>query len=251
MPKIIISGCNGRMGQAVTRICREEKIEIAAGFDVNTVKQGDYPVYLDPMEFTGSADAVIDFSNPSSLESLLRYCIYKKMPAVLCTTGYEDRHLRMIDEASEEIPLFKSANMALGINLLADLVKKAVHFLGGSFDIEIVERHHKTKVDAPSGTALLLADAANEALPFDARYVYERQSKREPRGKNEIGISAIRGGTIVGEHEVIFAGDNEVIEIKHTAYSRDVFASGAVAAAKYISHIKEPGIYNMDHMLAK
>lgn len=252
MTKIIISGCNGKMGQAVSEICtQDEKIQIVAGFDINTAKRGNYPVYADPMEFSGDADAVIDFSSPSTLASLLKYCEIKKLPVVLCTTGYNDEDMELIRSSSEKIPLFKSANMSLGVNLVAALVKHAVLFLGSNYDIEIVERHHKTKLDAPSGTALMLADAANAALPYDAEYVYERQSVRSKRGKHEIGISAVRGGTIVGEHEVIFAGLDEVIEIKHTAYSRNVFASGAVSAAKYIAGVSEPGIYTMDNMLTK
>jgi len=252
MIKIIISGCNGRMGQVVSTICDEDdKVQVVAGFDLNAVKLRDYPVYADPMEFAGTADVVIDFSNPSMLEGLLSYCKEKKLPAVLCTTGYSPEDLAKIEAASADVPIFRSANMSLGINLISDLVRRAAGFLGGNFDVEIVERHHKNKVDAPSGTALMLADAAASALPFDPDYVYERQSVRQPRGKQAIGISAVRGGSIVGEHEVIFAGLDEVIEIKHTAYSRDVFAAGAVTAAKYLSGISLPGIYNMDNVLAK
>lgn len=252
MPKIIISGCNGRMGQTVARICAEDsRAQVVAGFDLNAGKENSFPVFRHPMEYTGRADAVIDFSGTGALTDLLSCCVARAFPVVLCTTGYSDEQLAQIRQASEKISIFKSANMSLGVNLLAELVKKAVHVLGARFDIEIIERHHNTKVDAPSGTALLLADAANEALPFDAEYVFERQSVRKPRGKQEIGISAIRGGTIVGEHSVIFAGLDEVIELKHTAYSRDVFAAGAVAAAIYLADVKEPGIYTMDHLLGK
>lgn len=252
MTRIIISGCNGRMGQAVSNICaQDDKIQVVAGLDINTAKLGNYPVYADPMEFPGVADAIIDFSNATNLPSLLKYCESKKLPIVLCTTGYCEEDMELIRSSSERIPIFKSANMSLGVNLVADLVKRAVLFLGGNYDVEIVERHHNKKLDAPSGTALMLADAANAALPYNAEYVYERQSVRRERGKHEIGISAVRGGTIVGEHEVIFAGLDEVIEIKHTAYSRNVFASGAVSAAKYIAGVSEPGIYTMDNMLAK
>lgn len=252
MTKIIISGCNGKMGQAVTSICRDdEKLVVVAGFDVNSAKLNDYPVYPEPMEYSGAADVIIDFSNAATLPRLLQYCTNKKLPVVLCTTGYSDSDLALVENAGKDIPIFKSANMSIGINLMAALVKKAALFLAGEYDIEIVERHHNTKLDSPSGTALMLADAANEALPYDAEYVYERQSVRKKREKKEIGISAVRGGTIVGEHEVIFAGLDEVIEIKHTAYSRNVFAAGAVSAAKFISGISRPGIYTMDNMLAR
>ncbi|MCL2562664.1 MAG: 4-hydroxy-tetrahydrodipicolinate reductase [Oscillospiraceae bacterium] len=252
MLKLIISGCNGRMGQAVTAICEaDEKIDIVAGFDTYTERENSYPVYRDPVEFGGRADAIIDFSLPTVLDSLLAYAVRTKTPAVLCTTGYSEDDEAKIKAATETVPVFKSGNMSLGINLLADLIKKAVQILGTGYDIEIVERHHKNKLDAPSGTAFMLADAAKEALPYDPDYVYERQSVREPRGSREIGISAVRGGTIVGEHEVIFAGYDEVIELKHTALSRNVFANGAVAAAKYMATVVSPGLYNMNHLISK
>jgi len=252
MPNIIISGCNGRMGQAITAICKEdEKLQVVAGFDANPVKLNDYPVYADPMEFGGKADVIIDFSLPSALGGLLRYGISTKTPLVLCTTGYNEEEEAQILEASHKIPIFKSGNMSLGINLLADLIKKAVQVLGTGYDIEIIDRHHRNKLDAPSGTAFMLADAARDALPYDPAYIYERESTREPRGDREIGISAVRGGTIVGEHEVIFAGLDEVIELKHTALSRNVFANGAVTAAKYLSNITMPGLYNMNHIISK
>ncbi|MCL2367506.1 MAG: 4-hydroxy-tetrahydrodipicolinate reductase [Oscillospiraceae bacterium] len=250
--KIILSGCNGRMGQAVTAICAADaKLRIVAGVDCVAEKKHDYPVYVDPQEFSGRADVLIDFSNPESLPGLLRYCVETKTPAVLCTTGYSAAEAAQIRDAADRVPLFQSGNMSLGINLLADLIKKAVQILGTDYDIEIVERHHNKKLDAPSGTAFMLADAAKEALPYDPDYIYERQSIREPRGPREIGISAVRGGTIVGEHEVIFAGLDEVIELKHTALSRNVFASGAVTAAKYMATITTPGLYNMNHIISK
>ncbi len=250
MPKIIISGCNGKMGQVVTRMCAERGFEIAAGFDISAVKKNDYPVYADPMEFSGSADVVIDFSNPAAINGLLSYCKAKKMPIIICTTGYSAEQLEMIKQASSEIPIFKSGNMSVGINLLTSLVKKAAAVLGDSFDVEIVERHHRTKLDAPSGTAIMLADAAASALPHESEYVYERQSVRRLRDHKEIGISSVRGGTIVGEHEVIFAGTDEVIEFKHTAYSREVFANGAVTAAAFMAGITKPGMYDMNDALA-
>lgn len=239
------------MGQVVTRMCSgRDDMKVVAGFDPRTEKLSDYPVYADPMEFSGSADVIIDFSNPASLEKLLAYCIEKNISPVLCTTGYSPEQLEMIDNAAKVIPVFKSANMSVGINLLANLLKKAAAVLGDNFDVEIVERHHRTKVDSPSGTALLLADSIAEALPHPSEYVYERQSVRQTRGKNEIGISAVRGGTIVGEHEVIFAGTDEVIEFKHTAYSREVFANGAVTAAAFMAGVTTPGKYDMTHALA-
>ena len=251
MPKIIISGCNGKMGQNITRLCAERKdITIVAGFDINPVKLSNYPVYADPMEFSGEADAIIDFSNPSTLTSLLDYCTIKNLPCILCTTGYSDEQLVQISHASEAVPVFRSGNMSLGINLLTALIKKAASVLGDGYDVEIIEKHHRTKVDAPSGTAIMLADAAASTLPHDSEYIYDRHSVRQKRGHNEIGISSIRGGTIVGEHEVIFAGTDEVIEFKHTAYSRDVFANGALSAAVFLSHIKTPGMYDMNDVLS-
>lgn len=251
MPKIIISGCNGRMGQAITRLCAErENVTIVAGFDVNAVKLSNYPVYADPMEYSGEADAVIDFSNPASLKNLLDYCTARNIPCILCTTGYSDEQLVQISRTSESIPVFRSGNMSLGINLLTGLIKKAASVLGENYDVEVVERHHRTKIDAPSGTALMLAEAAASSLPYESEYIYDRHSVRQKRAKNEIGISSIRGGTIVGEHEVIFAGTDEVIEFKHTAYSRDVFANGAIAAAVFLASIKTPGMYDMNDVLS-
>ncbi|MDL2300111.1 4-hydroxy-tetrahydrodipicolinate reductase [Clostridiaceae bacterium OttesenSCG-928-D20] len=252
MPKIIISGCNGRMGQVVSRMCDDSyDMEVVAGFDVYTEKKWDYPVYADPMEFSGKADVVIDFSSPGSLDSLLSYAKLKKTPVIFCTTGYSPAQIMQINEASKEVPLFRSGNMSLGINLLSSLVKKAAAVLGDNFDIEIVERHHKMKLDAPSGTAIMLADSASEGLSFKPDYIYERQSVRKKREKNEIGISAIRGGTIVGEHEVLFCGPDEIIEFKHSALSREVFANGAVAAARYMAAVSEPRLYNMNDVLSE
>ena len=250
MLKIIISGCNGYMGRTVARIAEtDDDIEIAAGFDIKAEKTGSFPVYVDPMEFGGHADAIIDFSNPAALDGLLDYAVLKKTPVILCTTGYSDEQLELITKTSEKIPLFRSGNMSAGINLMIDLIKKSCGFLGSAYDVEIVEKHHRRKVDAPSGTALMLADAARSSLPYDAQYVYERESVRKPRENNEIGISALRGGTIVGEHSIIFAGLDEVIEIKHTAFSRDIFAAGAVKAAKYIATVNGPGLYDMQDLM--
>ncbi len=251
MPKIIISGCNGKMGQNITRLCAGKKdITIVAGFDSNPVKLSNYPVYADPMEYSGEVDVVIDFSSPSTLAGLLNYCTARNLPCVLCTTGYSDSQLVQILHTSNSVPVFRSGNMSLGINLLTALVKKAAAVLGDGFDVEIVEKHHRMKVDAPSGTALMLADAVSSALPFESEYVYDRHDVRQSRGKNEIGISAVRGGTIVGEHEVIFAGTDEVIEFRHAAYSRDVFANGAITAAIFLANVKTPKMYDMNDVLS-
>lgn len=250
MPKIIISGCNGRMGRVISAICSQrEGLQAVAGFDLNTEKTGGFPVYADPMEYMGPADVLVDFSSPATLAGLLAYCQRRRLPAVLCTTGYSKEQLEAIGAASARIPIFRSANMSLGINLLNTLLKKAAAVLGDTFDVEIVERHHKNKVDSPSGTALMLADTLAASLPHPSEYVFDRSGVRQPRGKYEIGISAVRGGSIVGEHEVIFAGADEVIEFRHTAYSRDVFANGAVTAAIYMAGVSEPGLYDMNDAL--
>lgn len=251
MLKIIISGCNGHMGRVVESICNSTpNTKVVAGFDVLGSTDRDFPVYSSPAQFTGEADAVIDFSSPAALDGLLAFAKATKTPLVLATTGYSPEQIAQIGAAALEVPIFRSANMSLGINVLLELVKKAAAVLGDSYDIEIVERHHRRKVDAPSGTALMIADAAAESCGHDTEYVFERHSVRQPRGKKEIGISAVRGGTIVGEHEIIFAGHDEVMEIKHTALSREIFAQGAVEAAKFMSTVKTPGMYDMS-MLVK
>ena len=206
-------------------------------------------MFVSPANFTGEADAVIDFSSPAALDGLLAFALERKVPLVLATTGYSDEQLAQIDEASKRIPIFRSANMSLGINVLLELVKKAAAVLGDSYDIEIVEKHHNRKVDAPSGTALMIADAAASALNFKPEYVYERHSVRQSRDKKEIGISAVRGGTIVGIHEIMFAGRDEIIEIKHTAMSREIFANGAVKAAKFLAGMSKPGMYDMSMLV--
>jgi 4-hydroxy-tetrahydrodipicolinate reductase len=224
---------------------------VVAGFDVNPEKRNDYPVYADPMEFPGKADCIIDFSHPNALTGLLSYCKSSGCGIVLATTGYSEAQLEEIQAASKEIRIFKSANMSLGINVLLALVKQAAKVLGSTSDIEIVEKHHNRKLDAPSGTALMIADAAASALPYEPDYTFERHSVRQKRGKTEIGISSVRGGTIVGEHEILFAGTDEVLEIKHTAYSREIFATGAVKAAAYIGSLSEPGLYNMENLVSE
>ncbi len=247
--KIIISGCNGKMGQVVERIClADPDVSVVAGFDLTPI-QHSFPVFSNPLNFTGEADAVIDFSNPGALDDLLAFCTERHIPLVLATTGFSPEQLNAIEKASKIIPIFRSANMSLGVNVLLELVKKAASILGDSYDIEIVEKHHNRKVDAPSGTALMIADAAASALNFDTEYVYDRHSVRQSREKKEIGISSVRGGTIVGEHEIIFAGRDEVIEIKHTALSREIFAAGAVKAAKFLASVQNPGMYDMSMLV--
>jgi 4-hydroxy-tetrahydrodipicolinate reductase len=250
MKRIVLSGCNGRMGRVVTEICKSEpELTVVAGFDTTGEKLSDYPVYAHPLEFTGACDCVIDFSSPAALSDLLAFCKKQNCGVVLATTGYSEEQLAEIQAASREIAIFRSANMSLGINVLMQLVRQAAQILQG-YDIEIVERHHNKKLDAPSGTALMLADAAANAVDYDAEYIYERQSVRKQRDPHEIGISSVRGGTIVGEHEVIFAGRDEVIEIKHSAASREVFANGAVRAAAFLSG-KAPGMYDMSSLIAE
>ena len=251
MLKIALSGCNGRMGRAITDICeKKENMKIVAGFDVNSVKLADFPVYADPMEYTGGADVVIDFSNVSCTDSLLKYCIDNKTPVVICTTGHSPEQLAQIGAAATQIPVFRSGNMSVGINLLMDLLRKCGSVLGDGYDVKIIEKHHNQKLDAPSGTALMLADAVASALPYKAEYTYDRHERREKRPQHEIGIHAVRGGTIVGEHTVMFAGRDEIIELKHTALSREVFAVGAVDAAAFLAEQTKAGLYDMSHVIA-
>ena len=250
MTKIIMNGCNGKMGQVITRLVSEDnECEIVAGFDVNDSIENTYPVFTNPDEFTGDADVIIDFSHPSALTTVLNYCKKRKLPVILATTGYTDEQKKEFTEASKEIPVFFSANMSLGINLIIALAKKATKLLEGNFDIEIVERHHNQKIDAPSGTALAIADAIDETLSYPAEYVYDRHAVRRKRKPTEIGIHADRGGTIVGDHEVIFAGTDEVIELKHSAHSKEVFAVGAIKAAKFMSD-KPAGMYSMNNLIS-
>lgn len=253
MAGIILTGCNGKMGRAVTNsVSDTDGCEIVAGIDVFTEERYGYPVFASPSliseELTKNADVIIDFSNPSALAGLLEYAVKNSIPAVICTTGLNDSQLNLIKTASEKIPVFFSANMSLGVNLVCELAKKAASVLGDSYDIEIIEMHHNQKIDAPSGTALMIADKIKEELDDSVRYEYDRHSKREKRTKNEIGIHAVRGGTITGEHQVIFAGHDEIISISHSARSKELFATGAVNAAKFICG-KPAGMYNMSDML--
>ena len=246
MIKAIMHGCNGKMGQVITGICKaDDGIEIVAGIDVYDGIVNDYPVFPNISLCNIKADVIIDFSTAGAVDYLLVYSVEKQIPVVLCTTGLSEEQLAKVQEASEKVAVLRSANMSLGINTLMELLKKAAQiFAPAGFDMEIVEKHHNLKLDAPSGTALALADSMNEALENAYEYKYDRSQERKKREKMEIGISAVRGGSIVGEHEVIFAGQDEVIEFKHTAYSKAVFAKGAVEAAKYLAG-KPAGHYEM------
>lgn len=250
MVKIILHGCNGRMGQVISRLAREdEQTVIVAGVDVYDDGHNEYPVYPSMEACKVAADVVIDFSNPAATDDLMEQCIASNYPLVLCTTGLSARQLDKAHKAAEAIPVLRSANMSLGINLMMELLGKAARVLAQEgYDMEIVEKHHRHKLDAPSGTALALADVMNEALDGAYNYETNRSTKREERPKDVIGISAVRGGTITGEHEVIFAGMDEVITFTHTAYSRDIFGKGAVSAAKFLAG-KQPGLYNMGDVI--
>jgi len=250
MRKILLRGCNGRMGGAFSRICADRSdIAVAAGVDKVCEQRFGYPVYAEPSAFPGQVDAVVDFSNPEGLGGLLSYCVRQNTPAVLCTTGYDEGQLAEIEAASRKIPIFRSGNMTFGIHLIADLAKRAAAVLGLDYDIEIIERHHNKKLDAPSGTAFMLCDAVKEALPYEPVPVFGRRETGQRRAPGEIGIHAVRGGTIVGEHEVVFAGYNEVITISHSAGSREVFAAGAVRAALFMAERDTPRLYTMKDML--
>ena len=250
MTNIIMNGCNGRMGRMITDIANKDTdVQIVAGIDAYDKVANDYPVFTNIFDCNVDADVIIDFSTASAIDDLLKYAVEKKITVVLCTTGLTSEQLDNVQKASEKVAILKSANMSLGINTLMKILKVATEVLANrGYDIEIVEKHHNQKLDAPSGTALALADCINQVLNNEYDYTYDRSSRREKRPEKEIGISAVRGGTIVGEHEVIYAGIDEVIEIKHTAYSRAVFAKGAVDAAKYLAS-KETGMYNMADVL--
>ncbi len=248
MVKIILRGCSGKMGHVITKCVEsKENCEIVAGVDINKC-DAPYPIFTSFADVDVDADVVIDFSHPSVLASLLEYCKNKKIPAVVATTGLSDEQKKAIEEASKEVPMFFSANMSIGVNLISELVAKAARVLEGSFDIEIVEAHHNQKIDAPSGTALMLADSISDALTKKPTYEFDRHSKRAKRDPNEIGIHSVRGGTIVGEHEVIFAGLDEVIKISHSARSKDLFAVGAVNAAVFLKG-KPAGMYSMKQLV--
>lgn len=248
MIRAVISGCCGKMGRVVADVINaREGIKVIAGIDV-TVKECGFTVYNKPMELPEVPDVIIDFSHPSALGDLLEYALTNGTALVLASTGYDKEQIAKIESASHSVPIFFTANMSLGINLLSELAKKAAAVLGGQFDIEIVEKHHNQKIDAPSGTALMLANAINDVSDDKYNYVYDRHSVRKKRDGNEIGIHAVRGGTIVGEHEIIFAGRDEVITLSHSAYSKEVFAVGAVNAAVFMVG-KAAGLYSMADLI--
>ncbi|MDD6401046.1 MAG: 4-hydroxy-tetrahydrodipicolinate reductase [Lachnospiraceae bacterium] len=246
MVKVIMHGCNGKMGKIIAGICKEDPdIEIVAGIDVFDDGKSEFPVFTDIMKCDVNADVIIDFSIATAVDKLLEFVEERKIPVVLCTTALSPEQLSKVEKVSKNVAVLKSANMSLGINTLIKILKDAANvFAPAGYDIEIVEKHHNQKVDAPSGTAIALADSINEARNNEYEYVYDRSQVRKKRDKKELGISAVRGGTIVGEHEVIFAGIDEVIEFKHTAYSKSVFAKGAVEAAKFLLG-KPAGMYDM------
>mgnify|MGYP001701843665 FL=1 len=250
MVRIIMHGCNGKMGQVITGLVADDpNAQIVAGIDIADNRDNGYPVFTDIWTCDVQADAVIDFCTAKATDTLLEYCEKRQIPVVLCTTGLTDEQIKKVEETSKHVAVLKSANMSLGINLLMKLVKEAAQTLAAAgFDMEIVEKHHRLKVDAPSGTALALADSLNEGLDNAYHYTFDRSQRREQRDDKEIGISAVRGGTIVGEHDVIFAGDDEVITFQHTAYSKKLFAKGAIQAAKFLKG-KEPGWYQMSDVI--
>ena len=249
MIRVLLSGCSGKMGNAVTNLIAEkDDIAIIAGVDTVSCS-ADFPIYKSFSLVSETPDVIVDFSNVSVLSSLLDFALSKKIPLIIATTGYNDKQIAEINNASKVIPVFFTANMSLGINVLCSLVKRAATVLGSDFDIEIVEKHHNRKLDAPSGTAIMLANAINSVFEDTYAYEYDRHSKRRMRRNNEIGIHSVRGGTIVGDHDIIFAGHEEVITLSHSAQSKGVFAAGAIAAARFIVNAK-PGLYDMNSMLA-
>lgn len=250
MIRIIMHGCSGKMGHTISSLAAQEpNLEIVAGIDPFPAHDASYPVFSTPEECNVEADVVIDFSTASAMEPLFAYCEKRKLPLVLCTTGLSEEQLAEAHRLSEQIAVLRSANMSLGINTLMKLLQTAAGILADAgYDIEIIEKHHNQKLDAPSGTALALADAINDSLDSRYSYVYDRSQVRQKRDPHEIGISAVRGGTIVGEHEVIFAGTDEVIEFKHTAYSKAIFAKGALQAAAFLAG-KPAGLYDMSDVI--
>ncbi|MCR5734964.1 MAG: 4-hydroxy-tetrahydrodipicolinate reductase [Lachnospiraceae bacterium] len=250
MVNIILHGCNGRMGRMVTENAKDDpNVTIVAGVDIAGDSAGDFPVFSDISQCDKAADCVIDFGNASAVDKVTDYCISKGLPLVECTTGLSDEQMDRLKAASEKIAVLKSANMSLGINVLEKVLKSISGILyDAGFDVEIVEKHHRTKLDAPSGTALALADAVKDAIDDELHPVYDRSQVRKKRDHEEIGISAVRGGTIVGDHDVIFAGHDEVITLSHRAYSRAVFAKGALVAAQFLKD-KKSGYYNMSDVI--
>lgn len=250
MVKVILNGANGAMGKVVADlVAADENMEIVAGVDLNTDAKLGFPVFDDIRKIDIEADAVIDFASVKAVDNLLDFIEQKKIPAVICTTGLSEAQIDRINELSSVSPILRSANMSLGINILSKVLAEVAPTLKkAGFDIEIVEAHHRRKLDAPSGTALLLADSINSSMDEKLEYTYDRSDRHEPRRDNEIGISSVRGGTIVGDHDVIFAGEDEVISFNHRAYSRKIFANGAIAAAKFLIG-KSNGLYDMSDVI--
>lgn len=249
--KILLSGCNGKMGRRIAEsAAAREDCKIVAGIDVSAQPLDDFPVFSSPAQCSEQADVIIDFSHPNALPALLDYALKTRTPAVIATTGLSSEQIASIEAASKQIPLFFTANMSLGVNLLAELAKKAAIVLGGQFDIEIIEKHHNQKIDAPSGTALMLANEISSVMRTPPQYVFDRHAVRKKRDPNDIGIHAVRGGTIVGEHEVLFAGPDETISLTHSATSKEVFATGSLNAAVFLCG-KPTGLYNMGDLLGQ
>lgn len=250
MIRVIMHGCNGKMGQVISGLlANDTEAQLVAGVDAWDDGHNPYPVFKNINDCDVEADCLIDFSAAAAVDNMLDYCVEKQLPCVLCTTGLSPEQLARVEEAATKVAILKSANMSLGINLLLKLLKDAAGILApAGFDMEIVEKHHNLKVDAPSGTALALADSINEEFNNEYTYVYDRSARREKRPEKEIGISAVRGGTIVGDHDVIFAGTDEVITFSHTAYSKAIFGKGAVSAAKFLAG-KPAGKYDMSNVI--
>lgn len=250
MTNVIMHGCNGKMGQTIAGlIANDDEITLAAGVDAYDEGKNSFPVFKNIKDCNVKADVIIDFSAAPAVDGLLDYCVAEQIPCVLCTTGLSEGQLKKVEEAAQKVAILKSANMSLGINMLMKLLKEAALVLApAGFDMEIVEKHHRLKVDAPSGTALALGDSINEALNKEYEYIYDRSGRREKRPSKEIGFSAVRGGTIVGEHDVIFAGADEVVTFSHTAYSKAVFGKGAIQAAKFLKG-KPAGLYDMSDVI--
>lgn len=250
MTRVIMHGCNGAMGQVITRLVKEDsEVEIVAGIDLNDKNDNDYPVFTKIEDCQVEADVIVDFSVAKAVDAVIDYAVKRQMPLVLCTTGLSEEQLKKAQVASEKIAVLRSANMSLGVNTVFKLAALGAQVLANAgYDIEIVEKHHKLKLDAPSGTALAIADAMNEVLNNEYIYKLDRSQERARRGEKEIGIQAVRGGTIVGEHEVFFCGPDEVIEIKHTAYSKGIFGKGAISAAIFLKD-KTQGMYTMSDVI--
>ncbi len=251
MIKLLLSGCGGAMGRVVAKAAASDPdFQVTAGLNRTPCAGLDFPVFLPGETITEAFEVIVDFSHPSSLPSILATAEAARVPVVIATTGFSEDQMRMIRQASRQLPVFFSANMSLGVSLIKELCTTAARVLGGGFQAEIVEKHHNHKIDAPSGTAILLANAISDGLPYPPQYVYDRHNRRTSRGPHEIGIHSIRGGTIVGEHEVIFAGQDEVVTLSHIAYSREVFATGALSAARFLVNHPSPGLYTMADLIA-